>query len=122
MSSPTAESWPLWHFRATVLRVIDGDTLVAVIDGGFRITVAIEIRLLGINAPEMHTPTLDAGKASRDYLASLVAGKQLYLRTEKDHRSFTRYIGEIWIEDGLGGLVSVNDAMIASGYAVVYFP
>ncbi len=118
--TPMSDNWPMYHYRATVLRVIDGDTLIVTIDCGFRVNVAVEIRLLGINAPEMHTPTRTEGEAARDYLTSLVTGKQLYLRTEKDKRSFTRYIGSVWVNDESEHMVSVNDAMVASGHATIY--
>ena len=43
----------LWHYRAKVGRVIDGDTIDAVIDVGFGIEVTERLRFKGIQAPEI---------------------------------------------------------------------
>jgi micrococcal nuclease len=38
--------------RSAITRIIDGDTVVADIDVGFRTTIAKTLRLYGINTPE----------------------------------------------------------------------
>lgn len=62
----------LYHYRFTVERVLDGDTVEGLIDLGFSIFQRIRLRLYGINAPENTGPTREAGKESAAYLATLV--------------------------------------------------
>lgn len=42
----------MWDKRAQLVRVIDGDTFVAVLDQGFRDTKEITVRLYGVYLPE----------------------------------------------------------------------
>ena len=55
----------LYTYKATVERVIDGDTLLVRIDLGFRTTIQERVRLRGIDEPEMSTAE---GKRTRDYV------------------------------------------------------
>ena len=42
----------LYCYRATVLRVVDGDTIDVMLDLGFSVSLKERIRFYGINAPE----------------------------------------------------------------------
>lgn len=44
----------MYQYRFSLVRVIDGDTLVVDIDLGFYVTVRQTVRLVGINTPELH--------------------------------------------------------------------
>jgi hypothetical protein len=46
----------MWEYRAAVVRVIDGDTLVMLIDQGLGSRQEEHIRLLDVRAPEMSQP------------------------------------------------------------------
>lgn len=65
-ASPVASTGK--EFTGTVVKVVDGDTVHLINQSGTK----LKIRLMGIDAPEMKQK---GGKASRDYLASLVDGK-----------------------------------------------
>lgn len=58
-----------WTVPATVLRIVDGDTIRLELDLGWRITLTANCRIIGINAPEMDTPE---GKAAKAYAATLL--------------------------------------------------
>lgn len=103
---------PTFTYRATVLSVYDGDTMTVAADAGFRVTVRVQLRLLGINAPEMGT---DAGRAARDYLRSLCV-PPLTIRTYKDPGD--KY-GR-WLADVYSGDLHVNQHMVDTGHAVAY--
>ena len=104
----------LFRYQATIVRVVDGDTLIADLDLGFHITHQITARLLGINAPEMRTP---AGPPARDALSGLILGKQFEVETVKDRKEkYGRYLLTVLLPDGS----SVNDWMVANGHAVPY--
>lgn len=116
-----------YEYSATVVRVIDGDTIVAKlratfvqeIDLGFHIIdrVVLEkvteqhLRLTGIDAPELKDP---GGEKARDTLIALLGTGPLTVRTYlQDH--FGRWLAEIW-----SGEININQAMIASGFAAPY--
>lgn len=42
-----------WTVPATVLRVVDGDTLEVLLDLGWHITLKSKLRLAGVNCPEL---------------------------------------------------------------------
>lgn len=46
----------MWEYRAALIRVIDGDTLVALADTGFGGRQEEHIRLAGVSAPELTEP------------------------------------------------------------------
>ena len=48
----------MYTYRAKLIRVIDGDTIDAIIDLGFDVWVKKRIRLNGIDAPETRTKNL----------------------------------------------------------------
>lgn len=112
----------MYEYRATVVRVIDGDSLYLDIDVGFNLTTRQCVRLLRINAPEMRGETREAGIRSKSYLESLLPLRQqgtLIIRTEKDD-SFGRYLAELLVTDGDGTVTNINQAMLDSGHAVEY--
>ena len=50
----------MYKYKATVGRVVDGDTVDVVIDLGFKITTNQRIRLEGINTPETYSVKKDS--------------------------------------------------------------
>lgn len=58
-----------WQGRAEIVEIIDGDTFKAWIDLGFSIYFRANIRLQGVNAPEMPTA---AGVGARLVLQTLI--------------------------------------------------
>ncbi len=48
----------LYHYRAKLDRVVDGDTIDVILDLGFDLHMQARIRFVGINAPESRTKDL----------------------------------------------------------------
>ncbi len=117
MSAPLALQ--LFHYRAHVTAVYDGDTCTADIDLGLGVWLRGEkLRLNRINAPELRGADDAKGKAARDYLKSLIDGKDVLLQTIKDRREkYGRYLAEIWLEQKDAPPLNVNDALVAAGHA-----
>ncbi len=111
----------LYHYRAVVVNVYDGDTVHVDIDLGLHTWVHREkIRLARIDAPEIRGEERPAGLKSRDFLRKLVLGKEILLVTIKDRKGkFGRYLGELFLRMD-GRLVNVSDLMVKEGYAVPY--
>lgn len=112
-SKPGDRYW----YSALITDVIDGDTVIATIDVGFRISInERRIRLAGINAPELRQPTLDAGRRSRLWLIEQILAKRIVIRTMKDgDDKYGRLLGEIWRGD-----VNINRRMVELGLATPY--
>lgn len=87
----------------TVVRVQDGDSFVC----RMGTSSEIKVRLYGIDAPEKGQAF---GKASKEYLGSLLQGEIRLVKKGKD-----RY-GRI-IAIAYRGSININERMIASGYA-----
>ena len=117
MSAPLALQ--LFHYRAHVTAVYDGDTCTADIDLGLGVWLRGEkLRLNRINAPELRGADDAKGKAARDYLKSLIDGKDVLLQTIKDRREkYGRYLAEIWLEQKDAPPLNVNDALVTAGHA-----
>ncbi len=95
------------NFSGKVVKVIDGDT----IDVLTPVKQKIRIRLLDIDAPESKQAY---GNASRKYLASLIAGKSVYIK-ESNKDIYNRTLGTVFYNG-----ININQKMVASGYAWVY--
>lgn len=110
--------FPLYHYRGTCIRVVDGDTIGANLDLGMRIYHEVRVRILGYDAAEVVGRSRAAGIAALDHLQLLVGGKEIWLVTKKDTKSFDRWLAEVWYEQGGADLVNVAGQMIEAGYAV----
>lgn len=110
MSAPL----PQYVYRASVIRVVDGDTAWLAVDPGFDLSLKMSVRFMGINAPEINT---EAGRMARDWLNEMLPpGTQVVLVTSKDKREkYGRYLGTVWLGDQC-----LNEVLIAQGWAVVY--
>lgn len=90
---------PVYIYRARVDRIIDGDTFVFDVDLGFRVTSSITVRLRGLYAAERNEPGGPAATAHA--LSVLMAAKSITLSTYKDHKSFDRWIADVWVDGRL---------------------
>lgn len=89
----------LYHYRALVVRVIDGDTIVVDMDLGLRIWARNQhIRFFEVNAPEVRTPE---GKQARAWLTEqLPPGTEILLRTIRDEaEKYGRWLGCVRVGD-----------------------
>lgn len=115
----------LFHYKAIITSVYDGDTCTVDIDLGFSVWVRGEkLRLLRINAPEVTGASKVRGLKSKKFLESLIKGKLVTIETIKDKKEkYGRYLAEIWIEDKSGKRMNsprrmnVNDLLVEKGYA-----
>jgi micrococcal nuclease len=91
----------MYTYRATVLRVIDGDTFDFDVDLGFRVRMGLRVRLAGVDAPEIRGADRDRGHIARQFVEHLMGpGSTVTIRTEKDRRSFDRWIAHVTLADG----------------------
>ena len=99
--------------EATVLEVVDGDTLDVRIH-----TTTERVRLIGIDAPEVVEPAACFAHNATEYLRSLVAGAGGIVILEKDRSDtdrFGRLLRYVWL-DARGKRLLLNEALAAGGY------
>ena len=112
----------LFHYKATVDRVIDGDTIDVTLDLGFDISYRGRIRFQGINAPESRTRDAvekQAGLAAKRYVEDWTKGleNRVIIQTSLDDRGkFGRILGRILNDEG----ECLNDEMVSLGHATPY--
>lgn len=114
----------LYHYKAEVISVYDGDTITVMIDQGMKHFARVKVRMLGINTPEIRTKDLEEkarGYTAKEYLKSRIEGKTIIINTVKKGK-FGRWLGVLWLyEEGMDELgESLNDEMIRMGHAVAY--
>jgi|TARA_R110001583_G_scaffold19544_3_gene76392 micrococcal nuclease len=111
----------MYEYDCQVTRVVDGDTVKAIICVGFDILYKSTIRLYAIDTPESRTRNLDEkarGNLAKYFLKdSIDNGKKVVIKTHlKDSRGkFGRVLGTIWV-DG----VNINQALVENYLAVSY--
>ena len=117
----------MYQYKAKLDRVVDGDTVDALIDVGFDIWFKKRIRFMGLDTWESRTRDLEekkkglAAKARTKELLEKVSSKSGYFRL-KSHGlgKYGRVLGEIFIMDKDGKQWSVNETLITEGHAYVY--
>ena len=106
-----------------VTNVVDGDTIDVEIDLGFDISFSSRVRLAGIDTPESRTTDKAEkvlGLEAKEYVKSKIKdAKVVVIKTEKMDSSekYGRILGWLFLD---GSKVSVNEQMIADGYAWGY--
>lgn len=83
----------LYTFKASLIRVVDGDTIIAAIDQGFGVWTEQRLRLRGIDAPELKTL---AGKKAKQFVEKcLKATAFIVVKTYKTDK-YDRYLADIF--------------------------
>lgn len=110
-SPPEGEvAWPARAERGTINHVIDGDSLWVQAASG-----EIEVRLIGINAPETRPPAQCYGNAARDALREMLPEDSTvwYVYDEDPLDPYGRHLLYLWSADG----TFINLELVESGYA-----
>src|SRR4051812_39086716 len=93
---------PLYRYSAKLIRVIDGDTVVLEIDLGFRHHIHDQrVRLLGVNAPELHGSTVLKGVEAQEFTRAWFRGSvSVYIESYRDEEvdHFGRILAVVYRE------------------------
>lgn len=121
-TAPPVEKWPeiepdpevSFTYRAELVRVIDGDTVVLNVDLGFETWMHNQtIRLYGIDTPEMRGEEKPEGEKAKEWLQERLYGREIVLQSIQDKKgSFGRWLG-ILFTDG----ENVNEELVSAGMA-----
>jgi micrococcal nuclease len=107
------------------MRVVDGDTIDAEIDLGFKIFIKERIRLMGIDTPESRTRNLAEkswGKAAKYRLEELLAeadGDFTLVTKMQKKGKFGRILGTIQVSTK-DGIVDANQILMNEQLAIPY--
>jgi len=114
-------------YRGKLDRVVDGDTIDAMIDVGFDIWVKKRIRFKGIDTWESRTRDLAEkakgleAKARLIELLDKVSSKPGFFRIKSyGVGKYGRLLGEIFIMDKDENQININNKLIEEGHAYVY--
>jgi micrococcal nuclease len=114
----------LYHYRAKVLRVVDGDTIkVEYIDKGFGDKHVgtpkrpPTLRFARIDAPEVRGEEREEGLKAEARVLELLGkhGPDILVRTIEED-TFGRWLAEIWLSDG----TNLSDLLLEEGLAEEY--
>lgn len=98
-------------FSGTVYNVVDGDTVDAELDLGFKLKIKQRLRLAGIDTPERGRPGYDEAKKA---LMEKTLNKPLTFITYKQSK-WGYFLADIEVGD-----IIINQQMISEGFAKPY--
>ena len=114
-------------YKAKLVKVVDGDTVDALIDVGFAIWFKKRIRFKGIDTWESRTRNLEEkalglkAKARTKELLESVSSKSGYFRIKSyGMGKYGRVLADIYIQDSEGNDIWVNETLITEGHAYKY--
>jgi micrococcal nuclease len=112
----------MFEYNATVTKVVDGDTIDAMVDLGFGTWKKVRIRMHGINAPESRTRNLEEKKkglaAKARLIEMLEENENRFILISHGVGKFGRCLGEIYIK---GHNTSLNKQLISEGHGTEYY-
>ena len=115
----------MFEYNAEIIRVVDGDTLIALIDVGFHTHVKSTLRLYGINTPETRTRNLEEkekGIAASERVEELLQQCNYKVRLNSHGiGKFGRCLAEISLKTNGGERINLNRRLLEEGHAVEYF-
>lgn len=110
--------WPTERpYYASIVKVVDGDTVRARIDLGLRVSLGYPVRLIGLNCAPVGT---FSGDGARAYVTSvLTPGLDVVLTTLKDYKYGGEFVGRIWLP-GPDGVADFNQRLIDLQWAAAW--
>lgn len=119
LSSPVGSQVDLVH--AQVMRVIDGDTFVARINGR-----TDRVRLIGVDTPEMTGSSESLGIQAKEFASRYIADREVWLEHDVQLRDrFGRRLAYVWLSQPDSRELQeirarmFNAVLVAEGYAQV---
>ena len=108
----------MYTYNAKLIRIIDGDTIEAMVDLGFFTWKSVTIRLYGIDTPETRTKDLEEkarGLAAKERLSQLLRDEEFELESLGIGK-YGRCLGRLKI-----GELNINQTLLNEGHAREYY-
>lgn len=95
----------MWEYRASVIDVLDGDTLRLLVDTGFHARHQVDLRLVAVKAPELNQA---GGPETKEFVVDwcsklpplkwplLIKTSTTTVTEPSEKMTFTRYLGHAW--------------------------
>lgn len=114
LAAPTSATGDLFTYRATMLRVVDGDTVWVQVWISDRIRLKQKLRLRGIDTPELDTAE---GRAAKRAVESLFKKSESMIITTTKPDKWDRYLADVFLGQANGEELFLNNLLLAKGYA-----
>ena len=113
---------PNYSYRATVINIVDGDTIDVLLDLGFGISATKRLRFLDIDAYEHRGVERELGLKATVRLTELLdASSRVIVETIMDAEGkYGRVLAYVWIVDENDVPINVNYVLLAEGHATEY--
>lgn len=98
----------MYTYNAKITKIVDGDTVHAQIDLGFKVSIVKTIRLARIDCESKKE---ELGMKATEFLVERLLDKVVTLRTSKLDK-YARYLGEIELNGE-----NINDLLVTQGLA-----
>lgn len=105
-------------YNGFIKQIVDGDTIVIMIDLGFHVLRVERFRLARINTPELkdHDEKIkQKAMDAKQYLVGNYLGSQCTIKSLGQDK-YGRYVAEVLLKDG----TNLSDQMLKECYAVEY--
>jgi micrococcal nuclease len=112
---------PAYLYKALITNVVDGDTVDAEVDVGFKIKMLLRLRLNRINTWELTSSNAEDKQRAllgKSYVVNTVLNKLVVIQTFKAD-AFGRYLAEVYY-DSNGSSTNLNDELLKNGLAKLY--
>lgn len=100
-----------YQYKAKITNVVDGDTVDALVDLGFKVQIAQRLRLARVDTPERTQANYQTAK---DFVKNLVEGKEVTITTHKVSK-WGYFLADVVIEGR-----DVSDMLIAANLGKPY--
>lgn len=104
------------HFyQALITSVHDGDTFHCTIKLELGLSLDLTCRMYGINAPEIHGDSKEAGLVSTEWLRKAIDTKTVVLDLSHGREKYGRSLAVVWLDDR-----NINQEMVDLNLAIEY--
>lgn len=110
---------PQYTYNATIIKIVDGDTIDAQIDLGFGILTNIRFRLEGIDTAELRSSdpaTRELALKAKTFI-SYYLNQKVQIRSLKTEK-YGRWLAEVYVD---GTARTINQMLIENNLASPYF-
>lgn len=114
----------MYEYKAKILTVYDGDGVFdAEVDMGMNLFQRKDLRLYGVDTPEMRGEQHRAGVIVRDFVRGLILNKDVLITTQRDKTGkYGRLLASITIPAlSISSGTDLATILINKGYAKPYF-
>jgi micrococcal nuclease len=112
----------LYHYKITVTKVVDGDTIYGDVDLGFNVSAKkMEFRLAEVNTPEIKGENRTAGLASKKFVEDTLLNKEVCVLTKKDSKEkYGRYLAWVYYKEADNLWICLNKKLVELNLAVPF--